>query len=37
VQDCVSPLIKMGTMPGLSGEVINIGPDEEYISINELA
>lgn len=37
VQDCVNPLIKMGTMPGLSGEVINIGPDEEYVTINELA
>ncbi len=37
VQDCVDPLIKMGTLPGLSGEVINIGPDTETVSINELA
>jgi UDP-glucose 4-epimerase len=37
VQDCVDPLIKMGTLPGLSGEVINIGPDEEAVTINELA
>ena len=37
VQDCVNPLIKMGTQAGLSGEVINIGPDEEYVSILELA
>ncbi len=37
VQDCVDPLIKMGLQPGLSGEVINIGPDEEYVSILELA
>ena len=37
VQDCVDPLLKMGTLPGLSGEVINIGPDTETISINELA
>ncbi|MDO8502287.1 MAG: NAD-dependent epimerase/dehydratase family protein [Gemmatimonadaceae bacterium] len=37
VQDCVNPLIKMGTLPGMSGEVINIGPDEEYVSIMELA
>src|SRR4051812_47309298 len=37
VQDCVNPLIKMGTLEGLSGEAINIGPDEEYVSINELA
>jgi len=37
VQDCVDPLIKMGTQAGLSGEVINIGPDEEAVTINELA
>ena len=37
VQDCVTPLIKMGTLPGIAGETINIGPDEEYISILELA
>ncbi len=37
VQDCVDPLIKMGTIPRLSGEVINIGPDTETVSINELA
>ena len=37
VQDCVDPLVKMGTLPGLSGEVINIGPDDETVTINELA
>ena len=37
VQDCVDPLLKMGTQPGLSGEIINIGPDEEAATINELA
>src|SRR5690348_9556372 len=37
VQDCVDPLVKMGTMPALSREVINIGPDTETVSINELA
>jgi UDP-glucose 4-epimerase len=37
VQDCVDPLLKMATQPGLSGEVINIGPDEEATTINELA
>ena len=37
VQDCVDPLVKMGTLPGLDGEVINIGPDEETVTINELA
>jgi UDP-glucose 4-epimerase len=37
VQDCVDPLVRMGTMPGLDGEIINIGPDEEPITINTLA
>ena len=37
VQDCVDPLVKMGTLAGLTREVINIGPDKETVSINELA
>jgi UDP-glucose 4-epimerase len=37
IQDCVDPLVKMATLPGLHGEVINIGPDEDPITINELA
>lgn len=37
VQDCVDPLVKMGTQRGLSGEIINIGPDEEAATIGELA
>jgi UDP-glucose 4-epimerase len=37
VQDCVDPLVKMGTLEGLSTEIINIGPDEETVTINELA
>ncbi|HJP60263.1 MAG TPA: NAD-dependent epimerase/dehydratase family protein [Gemmatimonadaceae bacterium] len=37
VQDCVDPLLKMGSESGLSGEIINIGPDEETMTINELA
>jgi UDP-glucose 4-epimerase len=37
VQDCVDPLLKMGTQKGLAGEIINIGPDEETVTINELA
>ena len=37
VEDCVDPLVKMGTLPGLNGEIINIGPDTETVSINELA
>ncbi len=37
VQDCVDPLLKMGTEKRLSGETINIGPDEEAVTINQLA
>jgi UDP-glucose 4-epimerase len=37
VQDCVDPLVRMGTLPGLNRETINIGPDTEIVSINELA
>jgi UDP-glucose 4-epimerase len=37
VQDCVDPLLQMGTRSGLSGEIINIGPDEEAATISELA
>jgi UDP-glucose 4-epimerase len=37
VQDCVEPLIRMGTLAEVRKEVINIGPDEETVTINELA
>jgi UDP-glucose 4-epimerase len=37
VQDVVQPLIKMGVEPHVLGEVINIGPDEEVVTIGELA
>lgn len=37
IQDCVDPLVKMATLPGLDGEIINIGPDEDPISIRDLA
>jgi UDP-glucose 4-epimerase len=37
VQDCVDPLIVMGSKPGLSREIINIGPDDEVTTINQLA
>ncbi|HEY5087477.1 MAG TPA: NAD-dependent epimerase/dehydratase family protein [Gemmatimonadaceae bacterium] len=37
VQDCVAPLICMGSSDAAAGEIINIGPDEEYVSILELA
>lgn len=36
VGDCVSPLLEMSTRP-VAGETINIGPDEEPISILDLA
>ncbi len=37
VQDCVDCLLRMATLPDVVGEVINIGPDEESVTINELA
>ena len=37
VGDCINCLVKMGTDPLVTGEIINIGPDEEVVSINELA
>ena len=36
VQDDVGVLFKLATEP-VSGEIFNIGPDEEFVSINELA
>ncbi|MBI3571977.1 NAD-dependent epimerase/dehydratase family protein [Candidatus Kaiserbacteria bacterium] len=36
VQDDLHPLVKLAIAP-VVGEVINIGPDEEFVSINELA
>ena len=36
VMDDVTPLVKLADAP-VSGEIINIGPDEEFVSINELA
>lgn len=37
VADVVDPLVKIGTDPQLAGEIINVGPDEEYVPILELA
>ena len=37
IDDVVDPMIEAGFKEGLSGEVINIGPDEEFITINDLA
>jgi UDP-glucose 4-epimerase len=37
VADCISCLVGMGLLPSAAGEVINIGPDEEPVTILELA
>ncbi len=37
VQDVVDPLVKVGIADDLNGEVVNIGPDDDFITINELA
>jgi UDP-glucose 4-epimerase len=36
VEDCLSCLLAMGLTPRGLGEVVNIGPDEEFVSINQL-
>jgi len=37
IQDTVEPLVEMAFADGITGEVINIGPDEEFVTINDLA
>lgn len=37
IQDDIRPLKKMATQDNIVGEIINIGPDEEFITINHLA
>ena len=37
INDCIDCLVQMGIDPKINNEIINIGPDEEVISINELA
>lgn len=37
VSDVADPIVKMGFDPNVAGEVINVGPDDEFTSINELA
>ncbi len=37
VGDCIEPMIQAGFQEGLHEEIINIGPDEHPITINELA
>ncbi len=37
VDDVIYSMDKMATTKGISGEVYNVGPDEEFITINDLA
>lgn len=37
IQDNVDPLVQMAFADNVVGEYINIGPDEEFVTINELA
>ena len=37
IEDDLNPLVKMAFQNNVVGEIINIGPDEEFITINELA
>ena len=37
IDDCVDCLVRMGVDKNISGQIINIGPDEEVITINKLA
>ena len=36
IDDCIYCLDKLLTDPKITSQVVNIGPDEEYVSINEL-
>lgn len=37
VSDVVDPLLRMATDDRCVGEIVNIGPDDEFVTINELA
>jgi UDP-glucose 4-epimerase len=37
VSDVVAPLRQMATDPACAGEVINVGPDDEFVSVLDLA
>ncbi len=37
VQDVIDPLEKLGNVPQVVGHVVNVGPDEEFVTINDLA
>lgn len=36
IKDVIDPLVRMGFDPRIDGEVINIGSDEEFVTINDL-
>ena len=35
IDDCITCLVKLGVDPTIVRETVNIGPDEEVISIND--
>lgn len=37
ISDVIAPLVRMAFDPGCAGQVINIGPDREFVTIHELA
>jgi UDP-glucose 4-epimerase len=37
VRDMIPPLKQLATEPKLNGEIFNVGPDDEFITINQLA
>ncbi len=37
IEDVVSPLKKIAVQGNVVGQIINVGPDEEFVTINELA
>ena len=37
IDDCIDCLAQMGMDPEINRETINIGPDEEVVTINDLA
>lgn len=37
IEDIVPLFLKMGELPGMAGQVINIGPDDEPVTVNSLA
>lgn len=37
IEDCLTCLVRMGLEPGCAREIINIGPDEEFVTIRHVA